>query len=75
MGMFKQAMIDVEDLALEAAREQASESFYLYQDFIHEQRDMARESIEIAILDALAGSGCYDEYEMDDFWSYMGFRG
>ena len=74
MGELKQAMINIEDLALDAAREQAADAYYHFQDFMHEQRDMTREAIEIAILDGLAGMGCYDEFDMDHFWEYMGFK-
>lgn len=69
MGKLKEFMLDVEDVALTAARDHAADAYYLYQDFMHEQRDMARESVEIAILDNLT-----DGFEMDDFWAFMGFE-
>ena len=75
MGALKQAMINVEDLALDAAREQAADSFYHFQDFMHEQRDMIREAMEISILDALGDMTDYDEFDMDNFWEYMGLQG
>lgn len=65
--------MNVEDCALDAARETAADAYYLYQDFMHEQRDITRESIEIAILDALGDMSEYDEFDMDKFWEYMGF--
>ena len=74
MGALKQAMLNVEDLALDAAKEQAAESYYLFQDFMHEQRDMIREAMEISILDALGDMTDYDEFDMDNFWEYMGFK-
>lgn len=69
MGKVAEFMLNIEDLATDAATSHAADTYYLYQDFMHEQRDMIRESIEIAILDNLT-----DGWEMDDFWSFMGFE-
>ena len=74
MGVLKEAFLIVEEFALNAARDQAAESYYHYQDFMHEQRDMVRESIEVSILDSLGDMTDYDEFDMDSFWEYMGFK-
>lgn len=72
MGALKQAMITAEEMAYDAAREQASEAYYLLQDFMHEQRDLIRENIEIAILDSLDMES-EDDADMQMFFDYMGF--
>ena len=72
MSKIKQVMQLVEDQALDAAREQAADAYYLYQDFMHEQRDMVRESIEVSILNTLDDE-TGNLMEMDDFYSWMGF--
>ena len=73
MSKIKQVMQLVEDQALDAAREQAADAYYLYQDFMHEQRDMVRESIEVSILNTLDDE-TGNLMEMDDFYSWMGFE-
>ena len=71
MGEIKNYMMNLEDIAADAARDEAGNVAYNVQDFMHEQRDMVRESIEINLLDYI-GDG--DPFDMDDFFSYMGFR-
>ena len=73
MSKIKRVMELVEDQALDAAREQAADAYYHYQDFMHEQRDMVRESIEVSILNTLDDE-TGNLMEMDDFYSWMGFE-
>ena len=73
MSKIKQIMIMVEDTASDAGREQAADAYYDYLDFIHEQRDMVREAIELAIMNTLDDEAG-NLLEMDDFYAYMGFN-
>ena len=72
MGKIKQVMQLVEDHAHDAGREQAADAYYLYQDFMHEQRDEVREAIELAIMNTLDDE-TGNLMEMDDFYAWMGF--
>ena len=73
MGKIKQIMSLVEDQAHDAGREQAADAYYDYQDFLHEQRDLVREAIEISIFNTL-DEETGNLLEMDDFYSWMGFE-